>query len=921
MRWRRTTLGSRAGDRLNCGMLTSPRADSEPDADASKASPMIAQYLEIKAAHADCLLFYRMGDFYELFFADAEIAAPLLGIVLTRRGKHAGADIAMCGVPVDRADDYLHRLIAAGHRVAVCEQTEDPAAARKRGGKSVVRRAVVRLVTPGTVTEERLLDPARANCLLAVARIRQSDDTWTYGLAAVDISTGAFVLSETSPSDLMGEIGRLEPSEIVAPEALCGSDALGGLAADVRVPLTPLGRDGGGDGAAAERRILTFFGLATLEGLGDLSRAEIAAASTALTYIARTQLDARPPLDLPRALRRGSRMEIDAATRANLELTRTLAGDRRGSLLAAVDRCATPGGSRLLAERLAAPLTDIAAIGRRLDAVSFFVANVPLRGAVRAALKGIPDLARALGRLAMGRSGPRDLAALRDGLLGACAIAATMEAAGALPAELAQAVATIDAADPACARTLKAALAPDLPLHRRDGGFIARAHDPALDALRDLRDESRHVVAALQTRYAADTAMRQLKLKHNNVLGYFIEVPQASGERLLRPPHDTTFIHRQTMAEAMRFSTRELAELDAKITSAAGDALQHEQALYDAMVAAILAEDAGIKATAAALAAIDVASGLADVAAIGQWSRPEIEEGTAFAIAGGRHPVVEAALRAAGHPFIANDCDLSGTAAGGRIATVTGPNMAGKSTYLRQNALIAVLAQAGSFVPATSARIGTVDRLFSRVGAADDLARGRSTFMVEMVETAAILNQATMHSLVILDEIGRGTATFDGLSIAWAVMEHLYETNRARALFATHFHELTQLAEGRPRLVNLTVRVADWNGSVVFLHEIVAGAADRSYGIQVAKLAGLPSPVITRAKRLLADLEAGNRGAVRLTELPLFAAAAARPEPMSVAPSTDLLGLALDALEPDELSPKDAMTALYRLKAIRAAQT
>ncbi len=901
-------------------MLKRVEASGDEAGDGAKPSPMIAQYLEIKAAHPDCLLFYRMGDFYELFFADAEIAAPILGIVLTRRGKHAGADIAMCGVPVERADEYLYRLIAAGQRVAVCEQTEDPAEARRRGGKSVVRRAVVRIVTPGTLTEERLLDPARANCLVAVARVRCSDTSWIYGLAAVDISTGAFTLSEAAEGDLSAEIGRIEPSELVAAEALCVPEVLGAVAAERRTPLTPLGRDLG-EGASAERRLLVFFGLATLEGLGDLSRAEIAAAATALAYIARTQLAAQPALDLPRSLRHAGHMEVDAATRANLELTRTLSGSRAGSLLATVDRCATPGGSRLLAEQLAAPLTDPAAIDERLDAVAFFHADAILRATIRTELKGVPDLARALSRLALGRSGPRDLAALRDGLHAACRIAAKLVGRTTLPAILQRAAATVAAADPVCAASLQAALAPDLPLHRRDGGFIRRAHDPALDALHALRDDSRRVVAALQARYADETGTRQLKVKHNNFLGYFIEVPQVHGERFLKPPHDSLFIHRQTMADAMRFATRELAELQAKISGAADEALRHEQALYDALVATILAEDAAIRAVAAALADIDVASALADLAAARGWVRPEIATDTAFAITAGRHPVVEAALREAGHPFVANDCDLSGSPAGGRIATVTGPNMGGKSTYLRQNALIAILAQSGSFVPATQARIGLVDRLFSRVGAADDLARGRSTFMVEMVETAAILNRATPRSLVILDEIGRGTATFDGLSIAWAVMEHLYDQTRARALFATHFHELTHLAEGRPRLLNLTVRAADWNGTVVFLHEIVAGAADRSYGIQVAKLAGLPTTVVARAKRLLADLEAGDRGTARsrpLTDLPLFAAAPLPPPETSSEP--DMLSLALDALDPDELSPKDAMAALYRLKALRADQ-
>ncbi|WP_407340352.1 DNA mismatch repair protein MutS [Methylocapsa polymorpha] len=913
------------------GEARAPAPESEEQTEAgTKISPMMAQYLEIKAANPGSLLFYRMGDFYELFFEDAEIAAKALGIVLTRRGKHAGQDIPMCGVPVERAEDYLNRLIGQGHRVAVCEQIEDPAEARKRGGKSVVRREVVRLVTPGTITEELLLDPARANCLLAIARAPQSGGDFSYGLAAVDISTGAFTVCEASQTALEAEIARLDPAEIVAPESLVASPGFARIAKETQRPLTPLGREAG-ERQSAELRIKDYFGLATLDGLGALSRAEIAAAAVALFYIERTQFGARPALGLPSRLGRDAHMEIDAATRANLELTRTLAGGREGSLIAAIDRTVTPSGGRLLAERVSAPLTDAPAILRRLDAAAFFVDDPALRKNVRAQLKSAPDLARALSRLALGRGGPRDLAALRDGLAAAHALAETLpQSSAALPEELAEAGAAAGAADPTLAARLGSALAESLPLHRRDGEFIRAAYDGALDELRALRDESRQVIAALQARYCDMAETKQLKLKHNHFLGYFIEVPQAQGERLLKPPYDAIFAHRQTMADAMRFSTRELAELEAKISSAADEALAREQTIFDELAALLLAQETEIKRAAHALAAIDVAAGLAELAAACDWTRPLVDDSLAFEIEAGRHPVVEAALRASGRVFVGNDCALSGLAGrGGRIAVVTGPNMAGKSTYLRQNALIAVLAQMGSFVPAARAHIGVVDRLFSRVGASDDLARGRSTFMVEMVETAAILNQAKERSLVILDEIGRGTATFDGLSIAWAVMEHLHEKNRARALFATHFHELTQLAKRLDRLDNLTVRVTDWNGDVVFLHEIMAGAADRSYGIQVAKLAGLPGPVVERARNLLAEFEAADRlsHVDRLVaDLPLFtmsfAASSATQAPAAdsaiAQAQDDALGEAIDAIDPDELSPRAAIEALYRLKQLRA---
>ena len=882
-----------------------------------RLSPMMAQYHAIKAQNPGSLLFYRMGDFYELFFEDAEIAAKALGIVLTRRGKHEGQDIPMCGVPVERAEDYLHRLISQGYRVAVCEQVEDPAEAKKRGANSVVRREVVRLMSPGTITEELLLNPLRANCLLAIARGSAPDRP--YGLACVDISTGTFLVVDAAEDSLEAEISRLDPAEIVAPEAVCTLPCLARLALETKLSLTPLGNEAG-VGPSAERRITDFFGLATLDGLGNFSSAEIAAAAVALLYIERTQISARPALNLPMRIARDALMGIDAATRANLELGWTLAGRREGSLLATIDKTVTAPGSRLLAERLAAPLTDPQFISARLDAVAFFVEEPGLRKTVRACLKSAPDMTRALSRLAVGRGGPRDLAALRDGLAAAHALADVLAKRPVIPEELADATEAVRSVDPTVIGSLADALAEALPLNRRDGGFVRSGHDRALDALRALRDESRSVLAALQARYADQLDTKQLKLKHNHFLGYFLEVPQAQGERLKKPPHDTTFVHRQTMAGAMRFSTKELAELETKIASAAEEALAREQAIFDGLASFLLANEAALKRAGGALAAFDVAAALAELAEGLGWTRPQVDRSLSFAIENGRHPVVEQALRLQGQPFAGNDCELSGAPGiGGKIAIVTGPNMAGKSTYLRQNALIAILAQMGSFVPAKRALIGVFDKLFSRVGAADDLARGRSTFMVEMIETAAILSQATERSLVILDEIGRGTATFDGLSIAWAVIEHLHERNRARALFATHFHELTKLSEKLGRLVNLTVRVTDWHGDVIFLHEIIYGAADRSYGIQVAKLAGLPAAVVDRARTLLAEFEAAERLAPidkQLSELPLFAARAGS----EFQPRTGEIEKALDKIEPDDLSPREALEVLYRLKRIHARE-
>jgi DNA mismatch repair protein MutS len=915
----------------------------QPDAapDTTRVTPMMEQYVEIKRANPDGLLFYRMGDFYELFFEDAEIASRALGIVLTKRGKHLGRDIPMCGVPVERSDDYLHKLIALGHRVAVCEQIEDPAEAKKRGGKSVVRRDVTRLVTPGTLTEDTLLDAKRNNYLLAIARSRATDETSRFGLASLDISTGEFRITECDGPGLPAEIARIEPGEILVSDALYGDADVAPLLRSL--PVTPLTRDVF-DGASAERRLASYFAVATTDAFGALSRLELTAAAACVTYVERTQLGKRPPLSPPQREPQGAHMAIDAATRANLELMRTLGGEQRGSVLDAIDRTVTSAGHRMLAQRLAAPLTDPIAIGERLDAIDVFVADAILRADARAQLAAAPDLARSLARLVLGRGGPRDLAAIRDGLDAARALGRRLSELANPPAEIAGAVLSLRGAhqrddaipgsnlvgiassatpprndrDPlqTLARELATALADELPAFKRDGGFVRTGYDSSLDEARALRDESRRVIASLQARYADETQVRALKIRHNNVLGYFVEVTAQHGDKLMAAPWNATFIHRQTLAGQVRFTSSELGDLESKIASAADRALGLELEIFERLATQVNAAAEAIKAAAQALATIDVAAGLAMLAVERKYVRPVVDQSLDFQIDGGRHPVVEQALN---DPFVANGCTLSPppNATAGRIYLVTGPNMGGKSTYLRQNALVTVLAQMGSFVPATHAKIGVVDRLFSRVGAADDLARGRSTFMVEMVETAAILNQASERSLVILDEIGRGTATFDGLSIAWATIEHLHEANRCRALFATHFHELTALAARLTRLTNVTVRVKEWQGDVVFLHEVVPGAADRSYGIQVAKLAGLPMQVIERAKLILAELEAHDRTSHTrrlIDDLPLFAAAAREaPAGLSDDPRDAILA-ALAALNPDEMSPRDAIEALYALK-------
>ncbi len=872
----------------------------------ANVTPMMAQYLEIKAEHKDSLLFYRMGDFYEMFFDDAVAAAEALDIALTKRGKHDGADIPMCGVPVHAAEGYFLTLIRKGFRVAVCEQMESPAEAKKRGSKSVVKREVVRLVTPGTLTEDALLEARRHNFLATFAEVRDQS-----ALAWADISTGAFHVMPLNRSRLGPELARLAPSELIVSDS--GADGLHEVAGDLGIALTPLGRSSF-DSSAADKRLCALFSVGTLDAFGNFGRAEISAMGALIDYLDITQKGRLPLLQTPVRESEDRVVQIDAATRRNLELTRSLSGSRAGSLLAVIDRTVTPGGARLLEQRLSSPSRDLDTVQSRLAAVDFALEQNPVSNELRKALRKTPDLDRALSRLSLDRGGPRDLAAVRNTLEQADVIARECQTQD-LPPLLAAASADLTGFDDLAA-LLDAALVAEPPLLTRDGGFVAAGYDPDLDEARTLRDEGRSVIAGLQKRYAEHTGISSLKIKHNNVLGYFIETTSTHAQKMLSAPLSETYIHRQTTANQVRFTTVELSEMETKILNAGNRALEIEKRLYERLKGSILAEAARLNAASRALAELDLATALAELARAENWCRPRVDASRSFAITGGRHPVVEHALRQqGGDSFIANDCDLS-AANGAAIWLLTGPNMAGKSTFLRQNALIALLAQMGSHVPASAAHIGIVSQLFSRVGASDDLARGRSTFMVEMVETAAILNQADDRALVILDEIGRGTATYDGLSIAWATLEHLHASNQCRALFATHYHELTALAGKLSGVENATVAVKEWQGDVIFLHEVRRGAADRSYGVQVAQLAGLPQSVLDRARVVLKALEEGEREGGRsqkalIDDLPLFSAA---PSP---APPAPVKSAALDLLEsvhPDELTPRAALDLVYKLK-------
>ncbi|MCG2841884.1 DNA mismatch repair protein MutS [Sandaracinobacter sp. RS1-74] len=849
-------------------------------------TPMMQQYLGLKAEVPGALLMFRMGDFYELFLEDAGVAARALDIALTHRGEYLGQPLPMCGVPIHAHEAYVARLVKAGFAVAIAEQTEDPAEAKKRGSKSVVRREVVRVMTPGTLTEERLLDGRRANWLLAA--FPAGAET---GLAWADISTGDLFLATAPSASLADELARLAPAETLWPEGAEGAGK------GTELPAARF------DSRLGERRLAERFQVATLDGFGAFPRPALAAAAGLLAHLDQTARGAAVLLKPPRRVETDRAMAIDAATRRSLELV-----EGPSSLLGAIDLSVTAAGGRLLAAELAAPSRDLAEIEGRLDLVQWFAGDAGLRADARTLLRRAPDVARALGRIAAGRGSPRDLAALRDGLAAADTLGRLLDVAsgGGAPAAL----------DPlrqglepprALLEHLAAALVESPPVNAADGGVVADGHDPELDEARRLARNGRSALLELEARLKAETGVATLKVRHNNVIGYHVEVASRAADTLMALPQ---FQHRQTLGNAMRFDTAELNALASRIAAAQGEALAREAthllALKEEAVAATLA----IGRVADSLAAIDRSAALAELATRHGWARPKLTEGADFRITAGRHPVVEAALSASGQPFVPNDCRLE---ADGRVWLVTGPNMGGKSTFLRQNALIAVLAQAGSFVPAMEAVIGLVDRLYSRVGASDSLAEGRSTFMVEMVETAAILNGATGRSLLLLDEVGRGTATWDGLALAWAILERIHDGIGARALFASHYHELAALKGRLGGLALKSLSARQYKGELIFLHEVADGAAPGSFGLDVARLAGVPADVLARAGEILARLESGDAGKSArqaLSDLPLFAASAPPP------PAEDGLRARLAEIQPDGLTPRAALDLLYELKSL-----
>ncbi len=871
-------------------------------------TPMMAQYLEIKSQYPDALLFYRMGDFYELFFDDAIKAAKVLDIALTKRGKHNDTDIPMCGVPHHSSENYLLTLIKSGHKVAVCEQLESPAEAKKRGYKSVVKRDVVRLVTPGTLTEDSLLKARSHNFLAAYSIVRGE-----HSLAWVDISTGLMsVLSLNKVEDFVAELFRLTPSEVLIIDNT-DYDIIDAIE-ESGATATLRGKSAF-DSTSGEERLKALFAVASLEAFGNFGRAQVSALGSIAEYLDATQKGKLPLLKPPVIELKENSMRIDSATRRNLELTRSInTGSRQGSLLGTIDRTVTAAGGRLLERRISAPSMDMDVINERHDALKFLRDNFDLSEPVMALLKSIPDLERALSRVSLERAGPRDLANISKGLIQGKEIARLFKNHD-LPAELKLAIEKLIGHDE-ISSTLEKAIVPEPPLLVRDGGFVTEQFNSELDETRELKRDGTKIIAEMQRDFIELTGIQSLKIKFNNVLGYFIETTAKNAEKLQNSTIADNFIHRQTTANQMRFTTLSLSDTETKIINANAKALEIEKQIFNELSALIIQNFEKISAAAEALAVIDITNSLATLARDEEWCRPKIDSSKAFAIQGGRHVVVESSLKNNGNSFIPNDCELSE----GSIWLVTGPNMAGKSTFLRQNALIAILAQMGCFVPATSAHIGIVSQLFSRVGASDDLARGRSTFMVEMVETAAILNQADDRALVILDEVGRGTATYDGLAIAWSTLEYLHEVNKSRSLFATHYHEMTVLADKLTRVINATVSVKEWNNEVIFLHEVRQGAADRSYGLQVAKLAGLPIEVLERAKVILNELEArdaekGTEGKLLAKDLPLFSQSLTQ-KPVTQVNYNSELSNKIRSIYPDEISPNEALQILYDLKEI-----
>ena len=816
-----------------------------------KTTPMFQQFLEIKADNLDCLLFFRMGDFYELFFEDAVIASKELDIALTSRGKYDGEPVPMCGVPFHAYVPYIQKLTKKNYKIAICEQVESPKEAKLRAGsKALVKREVVRIVTPGTLTEETLLEADKNNFLLSVNVYNNH-----IGISWLDISTGELYTQLCLQNELLTAIARIRPKEILITENKLLED--NNYSEEIKnvydCVITPLIQNNN-NSKKAEKLICMHFGVKSLSSFGIFTETEILSCWSLLDYVSLTQKGNIPPIRFPKSIKNDSTMRIDSSTRKNLEISQTLIGNKKGSLINSVDMTLTAAGARQLDKDISAPLTNIKEINGRLDMIKFLIETELARSGIREILKSSADVDRAKARIIVSRGGPRDLKSIQLGIEAAHDLKNILDKTELkkLPKYFIPLKKKLNKCE-ALLKLLKNVLYENLPVFIKDGGFIKKGYSKELDEVSSFRDESRQHILEMEMQERKKTGFSSLKIKYNNVIGYFFEVTQLQKRKFIEIKDSERFIPRQSLKGAARFVTEELSNLSEAINNAAKKAIDIEIAIFQELQDLIYINHEDLADISSAIARLDVASSLAEISILNNFIRPNILNDESLEIIGGRHPSVELVMQKIGeNKFCSNDCYLNSE---DKIWLITGPNMAGKSTFLRQNALIAILAQSGSYVPAEKANVGIIDSLFSRVGSSDDLASGRSTFMVEMLETAAILNQAGKKSLVIMDEVGRGTSTYDGLSLAWSILEYLHNNIHCRTLFATHYHELTKLSDILQTLSCHTMQVKEWENKIIFLYTVILGVAKGSYGIHVASLAGVPNSVLMRAKEILEKFE------------------------------------------------------------------
>ncbi len=868
------------------------------------ATPVMRQYLDIKFAHFDCLLLFRMGDFYELFYEDAITASRTLGIALTKRSKSGADEICMCGVPHHALENYLNKLLDEGFKVAICDQVETPEQAKKqRGYKAIVNRLVTRIITPGTIIEESLLEAGEPSYLVSIAM-----EKGNAAIAAVDLSTSEISVISVPEAEIINELARLRPKEILLSDKY-RSNEIASIISDQLDMRISFQVDSNYAPKKCEKNLLEFYHISALDAIGRLQKAEISALGSIIEYISLTQKENLPKLPKPKILNYQKFMGIDASTRRNLEIVASSSGGVRGSLFATIDSTVSKAGSRLLYNYLSAPLVEIDKIKARLDVTKFFYENISLAESVRKSLKKTGDLERCITRLNMGRSTPKDLLSIKYTIEIAEKIRADfVNSVGMdLPSHIEPIIKPL-LGQGEIYELISSSIRDEATNSIADGGVIKRQYHPKIAELYNLIENGQAAIEKLRNQYRKETGIDTLKISNNNVIGLFIDITARHAGKIV----DDKFIHRQTTANSVRYTTTELQELESNMVNAKLMVVGLEQDIYHKICAQAIDKQQSLLDLASSLSLLDVYCNFALIADENNYSMPILSDDIGFEIIGGRHPVVEQSLKKSNDSFIQNDCKLSMDE---RVWLITGPNMAGKSTYLRQNAIITILAHIGSYVPAESAKIGVVDKIFSRIGAGDDLNKGQSTFMLEMLETSSILAQSSHKSLIILDEVGRGTSTYDGVAIAWSVLEHIHDKIRARCLFATHYHELTALEDILPALENYTVDVDDSGARILFLHKIKKGFASKSYGVHVAELAGLPKPVIRKATELLKKFEKDSgktNKEIMKNESHNMSLFEVSTDPESK--KHKQLFNNLTNIDPDTLSPKEALDALYKLK-------